>query len=190
MKRLFIGIPVHAPKAVETMENWRAGTLFKGHVLKWAKPENWHITLIFLGSTPEAAIPLLQNLIEQSFETLSAFEAEIHGVGVFPGSARPKVLWLGIRDISAVMPAYTKLLELLQQNQFTLENKPLKPHLTLGRIKNSRGHSVFNSVIEKYEKTNFGTVSIDQVILYESLSTPEGPVYKPLYVNALENTKA
>ncbi|MFY9153383.1 MAG: RNA 2',3'-cyclic phosphodiesterase [Prolixibacteraceae bacterium] len=185
MKRLFIGIPIQSPKAFRMTEKWRAGNLFKRSVLKWSSPDNWHVTLIFLGSTPESAIPLLQNLIENSFAALPAFQTELCGVGVFPNSDHPKVLWLGIQDVSSLMASYSKLLELLQENGFPLENKPLKPHLTLGRIKNATNFSAFYSVINKFDKTNFGTVSIDKVILYESISTSEGPVYKPLFVKGL-----
>lgn len=190
MKRLFIGIPIQSSKAFQTTENWRAGKLFSGHVLKWAKPENWHITLIFLGSTPESAIPVLQNLIENSFDRIASFATELSGVGVFPNSAHPKVLWLGITDVSVLIPAYSTLFELLQKNGFMLENKPLKPHLTLGRIKNTSGNSVFTSLIEKYQKSNFGTISIEKIVLYESVSTPDGPVYKPLFVKELGNVHA
>lgn len=189
MKRLFIGIPIQSSNAFQTTENWRAGKLFRSHVLKWAKPENWHVTLIFLGSTPESAIPLLQNLIENSFDSIPAFRTELSGLGVFPNTAHPKVLWIGIQDISVLMPSYLKLLELLLKHGFTLENKPLKPHLTLGRIKNSSGNAVFTMLIEEYCKTNFGTVEVGQIILYESISSSEGPIYKPLFVKDLKNTK-
>lgn len=190
MKRLFIGIPIQSSKAFRTTEIWRASKLFKGNVLKWAKPENWHATLIFLGSTPEPAIPIIQNLIENSFDRIASFATELSGVGVFPNSGHPKVLWLGITDISSLMPSCLKLVKFLQEQGFTLENKPLKPHLTLGRIKNTSGNSVFTSLIEKYQKSNFGTISIDKVVLYESVSTPDGPVYKPLFVKELVNTPA
>ncbi len=185
MKRLFIGIPIESVKAYQTTEALRKNDVLKGNVLKWVKPENWHITLIFLGSTPEYAIDMLQQLIEETFTDIQPFRTGLNGIGVFPNNHHPKVLWLGVDDIEFLMPAYTQMAELLQQNGFLLENKPLKPHLTLARIKNTPQNNSFTSLIEQYRNFDFGSVSINRVVLYESISTPEGPDYKPLFAKWL-----
>lgn len=187
MKRLFIGIPIHSETAFQTTENWRRKEVLKGNVLKWSKPENWHATLIFLGSTPGDAIPLLQNLIEESFHSVQAFNTELCGVGVFPNLHRPKVLWLGLKSILPLLKSHSILARLLEQNGFIPDNKPLKPHLTLARIKNSAHLADISALVGKYGQANFGTLPVEQIVLYESTSTSDGPVYKPLFVKDLEN---
>ena len=185
MKRLFIGFPVKSESAFQLTENWRNQLVLKGNVLKWSKPENWHVTLFFFGNTPETAIPLLQNLIEKSFHSAQAFHTELSGVGTFPNLHRPKVLWLGLNDISPLMPSYSILAELLEKQGFDCGNKPLKPHLTLARIKNSPHLSDFSAWLEKHSQSSFGTIAVGRIILYESISTSEGPVYQPLFVHEL-----
>ena len=182
MKRLFIGVPIQSESAKILVEIWKNNPELNDHMLKWTKPENWHITLIFMGNTPESAIPQIQELIEESFAGIKAFRSTIKGIGVFPNSHNPKVLWLGIDNIQTLMPATLHLGALLQQNGLYLDNKPLKPHLTLARVKNSAYSEVIKSMSDKYQKFNFGTVEINRVILYESISTSDGPVYKPLFV--------
>lgn len=182
MKRLFIGIPVQSEKAVQAAETWRQNELLNHTVLKWANPENWHITLIFLGNTPESEIVLLEKLIEDSFSEIHAFRTELSGVGVFPNTHNPKVLWLGFENLQTLMPGNIRMRELLQQNGFSLDDKPLKPHLTLARVKNIQHRASFEALLKHYQQSTFGMVEINRVVLYESISTKDGPVYRPLFV--------
>lgn len=182
MKRLFIGIPIQSDKILETTKIWRKDEKLYHNVLKWVNPENWHITLIFLGETPGSAVALIQQLIEESFSSIQAFSTEMSGIGVFPNTHNPKVLWLGLESLQPLMPACARLGELLQSNGFSLDNKPLKPHLTLARVKNT-GHRVsFESLLKQYHQSAFSTVLIRQIVLYESILSSGGPIYKPLYV--------
>ncbi|MBA4409644.1 MAG: RNA 2',3'-cyclic phosphodiesterase [Bacteroidota bacterium] len=185
MKRLFIGIPIESESAAIQAKNWKNSPELNGHVLKWLNFENWHVTLIFLGDTPETTIPKLQELITQFFAGIQSFSTNLRGTGVFPNSNNPKVLWLGIENLQPLMPAQIRLVDALKQNGFLLENKPLKPHLTLARIKNSANRIAIDSLIGQYQYFDFGSVTIDRVILYESISTPGGPVYQPLFVSRL-----
>jgi len=186
IKRLFIGIPIYSDKAFQVGETWKTNKRFYSDALKWVNPNNWHVTLIFLGQTPESKIALLQKLIEESFSGIQAFRTKLSGIGVFPNSNNPKVLWLGIDNLVALLPAQISLVELLKQNGFPLDNKPLKPHLTLARIKNSASRISIDSLIEQYQNFDFGSVAIYTVVLYESISTPDGPIYKPLFLKNLE----
>lgn len=185
MKRLFIGVPVVSQKAVQVADTWRQNEHLNRNVLKWGKPENWHITLIFLGNTPESTVPLLQQLIDKSYTGIKAFKTELRGVGVFPNTHNPKVLWLGLENIEFLMPSNTRMRELLQQEGFVLDDKPLKPHLTLARVKIPGHRNSFESLLSEYRECDFGFVAINQVVLYESISTPSGPDYKPLFVKEL-----
>ena len=185
MKRLFIGIPIESPKSVQQVEVWTKDRHLNRNVLNWTIPGNWHITLFFLGSTEESAIPLLQQLIDESFGKILAYQAELCGVGVFPNMHNPKVLWLGLENLQPLQSAYSRLGELLQQNGFLFDQKPLKPHLTLARVKRTDHPSAFQSLLSEYQKTVFDRVDINKVVLYESIATSAGPVYKPLFEKQL-----
>ena len=141
--------------------------------------------MFFLGSTEEFAVPLIQQLIEESFSKIQAYQTELRGVGVFPNTNNPKVLWLGLDDVQPIMSAYSKLGELLQQNGFSFDQKPLKPHLTIARVKRADHPSAFQSLLSKYQETVFDRVNMNKVVLFESVTTPFGPVYKPLFEKQL-----
>lgn len=185
MKRLFIGIPIESPKSVQQVEVWKRNSHLNRNVLNWTIPENWHITLFFLGSTEESAVAVLQQLIDESFSKIQACQTELHGVGVFPNMNNPKVLWLGLDDLQPLMPAYSHLGELLQQNGFSFDQKPLKPHLTIARVKRADNPSAFESLLAEYQEIAFDQVNMDKVVLFESITTPAGPIYKPLFEKRL-----
>lgn len=185
MKRVFIAVPIVSEAAFQIASNWRHDRHLNVNRLKWANPETWHITLLFLGDTPETEIDLLQRLIDESFSAIQGFITKLNGVGVFPNPNNPKVLWLGLESLQPLMSAYEQLCDLLRQNGFSFDNKPLKPHLTLARIKSLGTRSSFDALMNEYQQFSFGTVAINRVVLFESIITPTGPVYKPLFVRWL-----
>lgn len=185
MKRLFIGIPIESPKSVQQVEVWKRNRHLNQNVLNWTPPGNWHITLFFLGSTEESAVAVLQQLIEESFSKIRAYQAELRGVGVFPNTNNPKVLWIGLEDIQPLISAYSHLGELLQQNGFSFDQKPLKPHLTIARVKRADNPSIFQFLLTEFRETVFDRVDLNKVVLFESISTPTGPLYKPLFEKQL-----
>jgi len=185
MKRLFIGIPIESLKSVRQVEVWKKDPQLNQNVLNWTTPGNWHITLFFLGNTEESAIPVLQQLIDEAFSKIHAYQTELRGVGVFPNTHNPKVLWLGLEDLQPLMAAYSKLGELLQQNGFSFDQKPLKPHLTIARVKRADNPSAFQLLLTEYQETVFDEVNVNKVVLFESITTPAGPIYNPLFQKQL-----
>jgi len=181
IKRLFIGLPVSSTKAVQKVESWKNSSRIKLNKMNWVKPENWHITLYFLGDTPSEKVELLQQLIDQAFGEVSAFPAQLEGVGVFPNRRDPNVLWLGMNSLQSIIPAHQKLGDLLRQNGFSFDQKPLKPHLTIARMKFLADKAIIDTLVNDCGQTIFDTVNINKVILFESLLTPQGPIYKALY---------
>lgn len=185
MKRLFIGVPIFSENATEKVKGWQTDLLLNTNRLSWTKYSNWHITLVFLGQCPEAAVSLLSQIIEQSFGGCPAYVSPLKGVGVFPDKRKPNVIWIGLENIEPLQHSYQLLIDLLLKNDFTLDGKPLKPHLTIARVKTLADRPALNAHLEKYREFNFGNVPIDRVILYESISSPNGVVYQPLYQKML-----
>jgi len=185
MKRLFVGIPVESKTVEKSVKTWMEDPLLNLNLLNWVKSENWHITLFFLGNTQTSLIPLLIQLIEESFCSVQAFGTMVSGAGVFPHERNPKVLWLGMENLQLLLPACSKMGEDLQQNGFIAGYKPLKPHLTMARIKNLDNRSSFDSFLTQNRQMTFGSVAINRVVLYESVLDYKGPVYKSLFVKTL-----
>jgi len=184
--RIFIGIPIVSETIELNVKSWRNDPLLNLNLINWVKPENWHITLFFLGNQQFSVVPLLQHFINESFNSVNASNTNMIGLGVFSNKNNPKVLWIGLENIQYLMLAYYHLAELLTQNRIVSDNKPLKPHLTVARIKRIEDSASFESFLTQNQQFHFGSVAINKVVLYESISTICGPVYNPLFVRELE----
>lgn len=186
-KRLFIGMPVSSIKTVQKVESWKNNSRMRLNKMNWVKPENWHITLSFLGDTPSEKIDVLKELIDQSFGELNSFNSKLEGVGVFPNRRDPNVLWLGLNNLQNLKSAYQLLGESLIQNGFSFDKKPFKPHLTIARMKYLADKAIIDTLVKDYGQTVFDQVKIDRVVLFESLLTPLGPIYKALYTKHFQD---
>ncbi|HET6559253.1 MAG TPA: RNA 2',3'-cyclic phosphodiesterase [Prolixibacteraceae bacterium] len=187
MKRLFIGVPIRSEKARQAATDWQAPGYsgLNQNRLGWTKASNWHITIVFLGACPEEAVDRLSFLIDKAFEHTSAYTSSLQGLGVFPEKRKPNVLWIGLEPIEPLLPAYHQLVDLLHKNDFAFDSKPLKPHLTIARVKHIAHRPSFDSLLDEYRDTHFDTVLIDRVTLFESVSTSQGVRYDPLYEKML-----
>ncbi len=182
MKRLFI--------AVELPDDVKAGLAGLQRTLRpylieaaWVRPEGLHLTLKFLGDTPEDRIPAVRDACERAVRPFSAFSIELKGIGVFPDWRRPRVLWVGVETTGATLGALQAAVErAVEALGFPPETRPFVPHLTLARVKQS--HPAALQKMREREKSvlerSYGIVWVRQVTLFESRLHPQGAIYTPL----------
>jgi 2'-5' RNA ligase len=181
VKRLFVGVPIQSEKAVQSELQWRNSRDLNVNRINWATPENWHMTLFFLGDTPVSEIALLEQLIGQSFKGIPAFQTNLRRVGLFPDSRHPKVMWIGLENVEPLLFSRNRLGKLLQENEINFDNKPLKPHLTIARVKQLTNQVSLTAWFQEYREMNFGAIRIDRIVLFESILKPGGPEYRTVY---------
>ncbi len=88
---------------------------------------------------------------------------------------------MGLMDGEEVLATFQKELEgTLAKIGFEPEDRLFQPHLTLGRVKTSRGKDDLIEKMEKHREEEFGNVAVGEVILFKSELKPTGPVYTPL----------
>ena len=141
-----------------------------------------HLTLKFIGEIDEEKISEISEIIHQVVENYNEFEIEIYGVGVFPNTLRPRVIWCGVENTLTLEKIANDLNKKLQNIDIQEETKPFKAHLTLGRVKFLRNTKRLKDILEKYKDYKFQKQKIKSVILYESILRPQGPEYKPLEI--------
>lgn len=181
MKKLFIGLPIQSATALLLGDRWSGDAQLNLNRMAWTKPANWHVTLFFLGATHEGQVGILGQLIDSSFHEIHSFTSSLKGLGVFPEGGKPRVLWLGLQNIQPLIAAYAALGGLIQKKSFHVDTKPLKPHLTLARIKSIADRPSLESLLREYESFDFGTVTINRVTLFESISSANGVMYVPMF---------
>lgn len=98
-------------------------------------PENWHITLRFLGSTDDVTADRLVHALDES-ALGGPFDIRLAGLGAFPRPARAGVLWMGVEDESSRLAELNRIAEeSARAVGFEPEERPFHAHLTLSRLR-------------------------------------------------------
>ena len=105
----------------------------------FSRSENFHITLAFLGETPEEKLESLFGIIDKI--EAPAFEIRFNSTGCFTHS-RKELWWIGADRNSSGFPVllsiHKQLLTRLLAAGFHVDTRPFNAHITLGReIKHS-----------------------------------------------------
>jgi 2'-5' RNA ligase len=145
--------------------------------IKWVAFDNLHITLKFLGEIDEAMKEEIMPVIAEICEQRRPFRIELEGLGCFPNSKNPRVIWVGVKQGGDELCAIAAGLERGLVRFGFKEEQRFHPHLTVGRIKK------FCKVEDILAKTvSTESFEVTSLMLFKSTLKPEGPIY-----TALEN---
>ena len=180
MIRSFLAIELPEPilRKIEEVE----ADLKSAHPdVRWVSPEKIHLTLKFFGNIEESRIDSIFKSIEEPVRSTQPFSLKVQGVGAFPSTKSPRVIWMGLVNGSEILTSFQKEIEAqLEKIGFQLEDRRFRPHLTLGRVKSSRGKDDLAQRMEKHKEGEFGDFQVERVILFKSDLKPSGPIYTTL----------
>jgi 2'-5' RNA ligase len=186
MRRIFIAIRIEPQNILKRMISELKSAL-KDDRIKWTDPGNFHVTLAFLGETEEDKIKEVAKMLARVCPDTGEFVLVLKGAGVFKSINDPRVLWTGIDSSEKLGILFESVKNGLKGAGIALEDRNFNPHLTLGRIKNIKDKEKLKTLIVNYRNLEIQKQEIREVILYESVLLPAGPVYKPLGKFALDN---
>ncbi|MBI4115836.1 MAG: RNA 2',3'-cyclic phosphodiesterase [Candidatus Omnitrophica bacterium] len=141
---------------------------------RWVKSSEIHITLHFFGDIAPEDVSKISKCVIPVTEEVRSFSIHLKGIGAFPNTHQPRVIWTGLEgEIKPLADMQAALEKNLKKVGFPMEKREFKPHLTLARVK-TRGD--FGGL----EGEKFGpTVSkrVSEIVLFQSRLTPEGAHY-------------
>jgi len=105
----------------------------------WVPEPKIHLTLKFLGETPDAGIPDLIESMTAMARTHAAPMVHLSTVGAFPNFRRPRVIWMGIEPEPRLELLHHDVELACDALGHELEGRPYRPHLTLGRVRHPLG---------------------------------------------------
>ncbi|MDO8722261.1 MAG: RNA 2',3'-cyclic phosphodiesterase [Syntrophales bacterium] len=150
-------------------------------VISWVRPEGIHLTLKFFGNISGDDVVNISRVVENSVAPVKPLSLSIKDVGVFPDVVRPRVVWLGINGDVAPLSNLQKAMDRgFQEYGFKREERPFRPHLTLGRIKSSKGMSGLAAILEGGGDYSAGQFQAKELTLFQSDLTPRGAIYTKL----------
>ena len=178
--RAFLGIPL-PDDLREKLGKLQAALRKSGVAWKYVDPGNLHLTLLFLGDIAPGEVQGMTAAMDALDGLAFDLPYPVEGLGAFPSlREKPTVLWAGVGgNWAPLRQLHKQLADAAHAVELEVEKKPYHPHLTLARIpKGFRGPlRLPQKLIEGF----YGYLPIEEVVLFQSILTPAGPVYTPLH---------
>lgn len=174
--RLFIAIPLPPDLAA------RATAILPTSLpaLRRVKPENLHVTLAFLGWTPDEQLPAVIEAATEAAAPVPRFTLVFDRAGRFPERGKARVAWLGTgAGASSVTLLGTRVSAALRSRQIRFDDRPLAPHLTLARVAEDATSLEAKTVGAALEGLVVPDLRFDvgEVAVVQSVLSPKGPRY-------------
>jgi 2'-5' RNA ligase len=155
--------------------------------VKWVNHENLHLTLKFLGNTPEDLLPRIRASLLNIVLSYEPFYIKIYGTGVFPNRRHPRVVWVGAVDSEILGKLKVDIEESMELLGYQIEDKEFRSHLTLGRVRSQKGIVNLVSELDNFQAKEFGSISVNSLRLMKSVLKPGGAEYSCLHDIPLGN---
>jgi 2'-5' RNA ligase len=146
---------------------------------RWVRPENWHVTLKFLGRTWPRLVDSVHEACREAAEGIRPFTMSVGGLGVFPRATRARVLWAGLDDRENSLGALAKALDAALAENFPPEKRGFTAHLTVARFDPPADLSEAAGDFEGFE-VEPRTFRVSKLLLYQSYLSPRGARYEVL----------
>jgi len=153
--------------------------------IRWVRRANFHLTLFFLGpAVPRERLAPIADALGAIAKQTAPFEIAARGVGMFPNSARPRVVWVGLDssgpDGGELAALAARVTEAAARCGFVPEPRGYSPHLTIGRVRSLRLPGRLRRSLNEMADSSFGVSRIERVMLYRSERGPQSSTYHEL----------
>ena len=151
-----------------------------GADVSWTKPESIHLTLKFLGEIEEKLVNEIEMACVETAAEFQPFTLDLNGAGVFPNVRQPRVLWAGLSgEIEKAVEIQRRLDERLMTIGFDREEKPFRPHLTIGRVKSNRKTRELLALADSYQLPRLA-FDVKEIVVMKSELLQAGARYTSL----------
>jgi 2'-5' RNA ligase len=153
--------------------------------VRWVQPDGIHLTLKFLGDTPMDKVEEVKAALSRAAAKVAPFSFSISGLGCFPNVRQPRVVWVGLQELTGTLVRLRDAVEAeVAPLGFPTEGRPFSPHLTLGRVQRDSSKSEVRRIGEVVAASAVGAVgemTAKSVCFIKSDLKPGGAVYSTLF---------
>ncbi len=170
MVRLFVALPLPGDvrESLRVISNGLPGA-------RWVPPENFHITLRFVGEVDHD----VAHDIHDALERIDAPEVDIalDGLDWFGNKWKPGSVYAKVRKTDALTHLQRKVESAVVRAGLKPESRKFCPHVTLARLKHTRIDEVERYIRDRHapEPTRF---TAERFVLYSSFLSSNGPIYQ------------
>ena len=168
MPRLFTGLEI-PPRVAQSLAMMRGG--LPG--ARWIDPENYHLTLRFIGDIDAALARDIAGLLGRAQRV--PFELRIDGLSSF-GGRKPRALVAAVAPAAPLMELQAEHERLLRRLGLEPEGRKYTPHVTLARLRDSSSRQVADYLTARahYRSASF---AISRFVLFSSRASVGGGPY-------------
>ncbi len=152
-----------------------------GASVRWTRRENLHVTLKFLGDVEDAELPGVCEVAAGLAASTAAFEFTLGRVLSVPPAGHMRMVWTEILDptgrMTALADSYNNA---YAARGYKNDHRGFRPHLTLGRVKGGRNVPALRGAIAELPAFDLDAQYADEVVVYASELTRDGPLYTVL----------
>lgn len=185
MKRTFIAIKITPEQPLLNLISELREKLNSEH-LKWVEVYNLHLTLHFIGETSPDQVKAVSDILQIATKNYPVFKLNLIGTGYFGTFNRPAILHVNIENNNKLQLIVNDIAKGLTALGLHGNLKSFSPHLTLARIKQLQNLQHFHAIVEMSKEQYLQSTKVTEIIYYESILLPAGPVYKPIQVFKLK----
>jgi 2'-5' RNA ligase len=136
-----------------------------------------HLTLKFLGEIRDREVVDVCSTTQTVAARHEAFDFAVQEVGHFGGRSA-RVLWVGAGlNCPELLRLQEDLEEELASAGWPKENRKFSGHLTLCRVRSTKAGFKLAQITAHYKDVDLGTVRCGSLCVYQSVLTPDGPIY-------------
>ena len=168
MPRLFTGLEIPAEIAL-TLSSLRGG--LPG--ARWIDPENYHVTLRFIGDIDGTAANEIASILFQV--NRKPFEVAVQGLSSF-GGKKPRAVVANIAPSRPLIELQAELERMMQRIGLDPEGRKFTPHVTLARLHDASSQDVadYLSVRGYFPSRAF---TAERFVLFSSRASTGGGPY-------------
>src|SRR5262249_16796311 len=146
---------------------------------RWARPENLHVTLKFIGETPQHKLDAIGEALA-SVRSTAAVGIQFRGLGFFPNQRRAKVLWAGGEASANLTALAADVDRAVASLGFERDTRAFTPHLTLARFSFPGTPPALAKLAASKVTHPFGMLRTGEFLLIQSKLKPSGAEYTTL----------
>lgn len=168
MPRIFTGLEIPAGIGREL-------SMLRGGLpgARWIDPENYHLTLRFIGDVDDVVAQEVASLLGMVRRT--EFELRFDALAAF-GGRRPRALVATLAQTQALMDLQAEHERLMRRVGLDAEGRKYTPHVTLARLRDSSSHDVAEFLAARgYFRT--AAFPVSRFVLFSSRNSVGGGPY-------------
>ena len=170
---LALELPSALKKELETVVARYGHRTEKG--ANWVKPENMHLTLLFIGEMAENRLAEIDEVLQRLLRGFPPFKFSAAGLELFPAN-NPRLLWLKLDKLNDdIFMLHRRIKRELSSLELEFDHKALRLHITLARLKSALTPELERELMQ-YDIKNT-SLDYNSICLFRSVLSPSGPSY-------------